>query len=85
MLGSFEDFSSPTTTMRKNTLQIELAESAEYVKHIQLLEGKLATANNALKEQKAYYDDQLAQMHTYTIPLNPHSPFDPKTNEKYKR
>ena len=36
-----------------------------------------------LIQQKEFYDEQLAQQHAFTLPLQAHSPFDPKTNREY--
>jgi len=88
-----KEFSSPSTTVRKNSLQISLEESKSYVARIDDLEAQLAAAHrsnqeqkefydSAIKEQKEYYESLAEEYHQFTLPLQPHSPFDPDSHQK---
>ena len=78
-----KDFSSPATTLRKNSMHISLQESTGYVARIEQLEDELAAAKRSMKEQRDFYDEQTAEQHKFTIPLQPHSPFDPNNHQKH--
>ncbi|CAB9522766.1 kinesin K39 [Seminavis robusta] len=50
---------------------------------IEELEAQLEGARQVMREQKEYYEDELAKFHEFTLPLQPQSPFDPVNLKKH--